>query len=760
MNFKYFVSLLFSILFTIQGYSQTSYYCDPINGDNNNNGSQESPFSTFGSVNWSSVGLQNNDEIYLLDGDHGTGFIQNLQFANNLLIKSVNHQKAELTKITINNCSNLTIEGVKFDATGGSFDKNDPIITGNESSSYISLNNCLVQSADDSSNWTKADWYSNVASGVQFRGDNITLTNNTFFNLYHAVELRGDYSQMTNNSILNFAADAIRGLGSNSTYENNVIKNCYIDDYAIQHDDAFQAFILPGSGIISNVIFRNNKVILFENPSQFVLDNNLIGTLMQGVIITDGNAEAWIVENNLIVSSQSHGITLYGAQNCRIQNNAVIQTQEISNLTDVPWISVQDQSKSGGRINQNNILRNNISGRFTTWTYGPNTTDENNIDIDQSNINNYDTYFVDYTNGDFHSKETSPAVNAGANTDLYPTDLDGNDRVFNNGIVDASCYEFQGEGEIPPTGEYEITSSGDGNVSNPSDVTTNNPFLTGINSGSPSELTLFVGGRDANHDSNTSSAILPFKLPARGVGKVVTEASLKINIHYVRHWISSNIDLYGLPYQSTNTISSSDHFDQAYSLSNGTDTAIQDDFATRTETLGQDFTPDREVLTNTSGNTALVSYLNAQYDAGASEGDYVFLRLNIDAPINAENPTALPTSASHYFGISDETTGEHAPKLSVSISDILNVADISKDTSSLHIYPNPVTDNYFNVISNILKSDATIEIYTITGSKVYSKKASSNISGEEKISIKLSPGTYIVRLYNNSNIQTQKLIIK
>lgn len=758
MKSKILYSIVVCLFVTFVSNAQTTYYCDPVGGNNSNDGSQANPFSTFGSVNWSSVGLQDNDVIYLLDGQHGTAYLGSLQFQTNLLIKSKNPKQAILAKLTMNSCKNITLEDLKIDGSTESFGKTDPIISGDTNSSFITLNNCLVQSADDSSTWTKTDWYTNSAGGVEFRGDNITLTNNTFLNLYHAVELRGDHTLMQNNLIENFAADAIRGLGSNSLYENNVVKNCFIDDYSIQHDDAFQAFILPGSGIISNVTFRNNSIILFENPSQFVIDNDLIGTLMQGIIITDGNAEGWVVENNLVSSSQSHGITLYGAQNCRIQNNTVIQTPHVTILDDVPWISVQDQSKSGGRVNKDNTIRNNIAGRFTTWTYGSNTTDESNLDINQSDVANYDTYFVDYANGDFHQKETSPSINYGVNTDLSATDLDGAARVYNNGIVDAGCYEFHGDATPNPSGKIELNPIGDGNVSNPANVSTNNPSTSGISVGSPSESTLFIGGRDVNHDSNTTSAILPFKLPKKPTGEDLIAASLKVNVHYVKEWITSNIDLYGLPYNASASISSSDHYDDVFTNSKGTDTAIQDDYVTRIEANGSLTTPDREVLTSTAGNTALVNYITAQYDAGATEGDYIFLRLNIDAPINPSSPSALPTAASHYYAISDETTGDHAPLLTLEFSSDLSVTENNQSKYALQIYPNPLVGNEVTITSNLLEEETLLEVYSLTGTLVLKENVSTK-SNQLVKKINLKAGVYIILLSNQLGRVSQKLII-
>ena len=59
-----------------------------------------------------------------------------------------------------------------------------------------------------------------------------------------------------------------------------------------------------------------------------------------------------------------------------------------------------------------------------------------------------DPLFVDAANGNLRLQSCSPAINAGDN-DAVPTcittDLDGNPRFFNVGIVDMGAYEFQGE---------------------------------------------------------------------------------------------------------------------------------------------------------------------------------------------------------------------------------------------------------------------------------------------------------------------------
>jgi parallel beta-helix repeat protein len=760
MNLKLIYILVFGFCFVNYSNAQTTYYCNPVNGSNSNDGSLANPFSTFGSVNWASIGLQDNDIIYLLDGNHGEGYLGNQQFSTNLFIKSVNNYQAVLTKIQINNSNHIIFEGVKFDASLGSFSKEEAIVVGDDNTNFINLNNCLIQSAYSSSTWTKTDWYNNTASGVQFRGNNITLKNNTFLNLYHAVELRGDNSFMQNNLIENFAGDAIRGLGSNSIYEYNTIKNCFIEDYAINHDDAFQAYKLFGNNVIENIVFRFNKIIIFENPSQFVVDNDLIGNSMQALIITDGSAESWTIENNLIVSNHYHGISLYGAQNCRIQNNTVIQSPLFTDIDEIPRIFIDDQDKSGQtRANKNNVIRNNICAQYTPWTYDSTTIVENNIDINQNNYSNYSNHFLDYPNNDFHLQASSPAVDFGVNTNATSLDLDVNNRIYNNNIIDAGCYEFQGNSTDTPEDTYGVNPSGDGIVSKTGDYSGTNPWLTGNSTGSPSELTLKVGGSAANGDGVTTSAILPFQLPARLNDKVVVDASLKVNVHYVREWINSNIDLYGLSYSSNNTINPVNHYDDAYRASNSTEVAIQDNYITRTETVGTAYTPDRKVSTSNTANTALVDYINAQYDAGAVAGDYIFLRLNIDVPINTNSPSSMPTAGAHYYGISDETTGINAPLLTLKISAPLSIKTEVINENKLLIYPNPTSNGKITINSSLLNQKSQFKIFSLRGRLVYKQEIRATDTNQTQIKLNLSPGVYILKLTNKLGFYSQKLMI-
>ncbi|MCI2229847.1 T9SS type A sorting domain-containing protein [Polaribacter sp. MSW13] len=305
-----------------------------------------------------------------------------------------------------------------------------------------------------------------------------------------------------------------------------------------------------------------------------------------------------------------------------------------------------------------------------------------------------------------------------------------------------------------PTTEYTINPTGDGIISDVANLAegNTNPWLSGNDVDGTKVLKL---GQSASTGAPyTTNAILPFQLPVRPAGKLVTSANLKINVAYLRHWVSSDIDLYGLPYSTSNTISPSNFYDGTFSDPESTVTGIQDAYFVRdvsgAEPTGTEILTDREVNSNSNGDTALAAYINAQYDAGAVAGDYIFLRLSIDATSGS--------TGSHYYGISDESTAE-APVLTLEIENVLGVD--SYDLSEMKLSPNPVKDGQLTILSDDIElNNVNVAIYTLTGSLVHKEMIANNSDKRYNLSIHLKPGIYIVKLTNGKKIKTQKLIVQ
>ncbi|MFY0713502.1 T9SS type A sorting domain-containing protein [Seonamhaeicola sp. NFXS20] len=303
------------------------------------------------------------------------------------------------------------------------------------------------------------------------------------------------------------------------------------------------------------------------------------------------------------------------------------------------------------------------------------------------------------------------------------------------------------------TTEYTIIPTGDGIISDISNLPEGgtNPWLNGNDIDGTKVLKL---GQSASTGAGyTTNAIIPFQLPVRPAGKQVVSANLKVNIAYIRHWISSDIDLYGLPYSSSSTISPNDFYDGTYADPTATVTGIQDAFVVRdtegTEPLGTEIFTDREVNSDDSGDAALVNYINAQYDAGAVAGDYVFLRLSIDATSGSVG--------AHYYGISDESTTE-APTLTLEIENVLSADSFEK--SSFKLYPNPLTGNTLSISTQGLESNKVVmNIYSSLGRLVHNEVIERGAYQKFKTQLNLKSGLYIVQLKDGIKYKTQKLIV-
>ena len=291
--------------------------------------------------------------------------------------------------------------------------------------------------------------------------------------------------------------------------------------------------------------------------------------------------------------------------------------------------------------------------------------------------------------------------------------------------------------------DFEVTAPAeDGYVSDPSIISANNPYLW-------NEMKL---GRSAVDGSgNTTSAIIPFKLPSRPSNETVDKASLKVYVSYGREWINANVDLYGLPFASEstgNTIHPEDHYAGEFLVSQGSRGAVglEDDYFTKNVAQGNlDTSRWEETAEN---NQKLIDYINAQYDADAVEGDWIFLRLSMDKD---------DMTAAHYFKIEggDSTT---PATLGINFSGTAGVGDVDRGT--LAIYPNPVSDGLLKVSLDGFSDDASLQIYSITGRLVHKDtiKVSSGLNYETKLN--LNPGLYIVKLKDGVRSKTQKLIVQ
>lgn len=212
-------------------------------------------------------------------------------------------------------------------------------------------------------------------------------------------------------------------------------------------------------------------------------DQPFRGTL-QGVGCFDGMFEDWVVENNVVITDHWHGISLYGALNCRVVNNTVIDINEVD--PGPSWIHVvphKDGTPSTGCV-----VRNNLA--MSLDVPDPGNTVDHNLEIDYAWAS---LYFVDRDGFDLHLTADSPAIDAGS-PDMAPAlDRDAIPRP-QGAEVDIGAYEwYEGDPVYPDDHERE-------------DVTYPEP-RPDAGSDAPADTT-DDGGGDAGESSGCSCSIV------------------------------------------------------------------------------------------------------------------------------------------------------------------------------------------------------------------------------------------------------------
>jgi len=267
------------------------------------------------------------------------------------------------------------------------------------------------------------------------------IADSTITNVKMGIDIGGTFNTIKGNRIQNFTIDGMRALGNDILIENNYISDNYnIDD---NHDDGIQSFTYADP--IARVTVRGNKIVETTDP------NRPFKGSLQGIGCFDGMFEDWLIENNVVVVNQYHGIALYGAINCKIINNTVLD-QKPDQTPASTWITIEPHKKYANELDpdlkayyqgRDNLVRNNLAS-FIIDSPRAGTFDNNKAlaSID------FAIYFVNYP-FDLHLKAGSPAIDAGTNTGASTFDADGVARPVDgdgNGssIVDWGAYEYVG----------------------------------------------------------------------------------------------------------------------------------------------------------------------------------------------------------------------------------------------------------------------------------------------------------------------------
>jgi hypothetical protein len=433
MKLKILIFYLFIIL-SIQLITGANYYCDPVNGSLNNDGlSVNSPWPSLQQA-ISTKSFAGGDTIYLMSGNHGSPYI-NKSFSEDVVLTKFPNEQPVIKFIVFSGASHWKLDSLTISSEGirVRFDpplehpvypiKDNSLIQITDNSSNITIENCFIASVENSSEWTKDDWNYKAWNGINsVNNSDVIIRNchlkNINFGINNSSNSKNNLYEY--NIIENFSGDALRGHGTNTVIQYNVVKNAYNTNG--NHDDMLQAF----SGNPVGLVIRGNIFVAYTDPSQPFKSKT------QGIGCFDGMFYDFIIENNIVATSHWHGITLLGAVNSKIINNTVVDLDNTD--SSKPWIMIDDHKN--GTPSSNCIIRNNIT---PTIKKGAGVTSDHNLLVPYSQ---YDTYFADFENLDLRLKQGSPAVNAGSEAGAPSVDILGNPRPQGEGY-DIGAYEYR-----------------------------------------------------------------------------------------------------------------------------------------------------------------------------------------------------------------------------------------------------------------------------------------------------------------------------
>ncbi|MBN1515296.1 hypothetical protein JXA32_01880 [Candidatus Sumerlaeota bacterium] len=450
-----FMLILGIFLASLGTAAAATFYVDPINGSAEGDGSHQTPWRTFQEVvdsnlieseTWNTfpwyeatgrvirnegAPIKAGDEIILMSGYHGEVLIQAYLNTDTITVKAGALQTPCFGNINVRASERWRFQGISISpsyAPEYTTTRLFYIETHNwrGPSSYITLEDSNLFSVEDASAWTAQDWLDRAPSAISVSGDYCEIRNNRLVNINFGISVSGDHCVVAKNRIINFSGDAMRGLGDYGLFENNFVANAF--DVNENHDDGFQSWATDeATGEVKGVVLRGNKFFHdFNHPNPALIST------FQGIGLFDGFYTDWIIENNLVVVNHWHGISMYGARNCRIQNNTVADIYD--GRPGPAWIMVTTHKDGTGGYG--NVVRNNLAHSISINADSGTPTVDSNLILDD-----LEAVIADPYGNDFHLRAGSPAIDAGTNIGLAHTDIEGNPRVIGS-IVDLGAYEY------------------------------------------------------------------------------------------------------------------------------------------------------------------------------------------------------------------------------------------------------------------------------------------------------------------------------
>lgn len=346
--------------------------------------------STAAQLKSALLSAKGGDTILLAGGDYGDLSLTPrdrvpVNFPSNVTIASADpNNPAVLTGLDLRGGSNITFSGITFDYT---FEPGTPIynrpfaVTGSQG---ISFRDCTFDGDVAKGVSAEADGYG-YGIGLSINtSSNVTVDNSEFYNFYRgAVFGRVTDLRVTNNDIHDLRMDGLNfGQVTNVLIEGNTIHDFRRSPNSNDHADMIQFWTNGATYPSSNIVIRGNHLDIGDGDAtqSIFMRNDQVDRGLAGQEMYYRNV---LIEDNVIVNSHAHGITVGETIGLIIRNNSVLHDD--GNLPDgedpavnIPRINLSENSLGV-------IVDHNLTAGITGWTGQTGWTVGNNLIVQDQN---------------------------------------------------------------------------------------------------------------------------------------------------------------------------------------------------------------------------------------------------------------------------------------------------------------------------------------------------------------------------------------
>lgn len=355
------------------------WYCDPVNGSTptspkdvgKGDGSRERPWGSFESVikaklingsDSTKAKVHAGDTIKLLGGDHGKISFQTAEYQNTdtITVEAAEGESPMIGQLSVKFAQSWAFRGITFQRPEDSSGKGYMLFRGVDVEGFT-VDRCRIQSTNDATKWTDEEWVARCAQyGVWLSGSDCKITDCDLYAVENGIAIDGVDFLVENNRIEYFLNDGIEHCATNARITRNRITDQYNLDSNVFHHDGIQGWSLKGVHQ-TNVVIDSNFVA--RSTGKFETIPPMSTNVFQGITIFDGPFSDVTISNNIVMTTASHAISLYGCTDSVIESNTVIY-QGMTPLKPC-WIGVFVGKPKWGSFEPSGIIvRGNIAPTY------------------------------------------------------------------------------------------------------------------------------------------------------------------------------------------------------------------------------------------------------------------------------------------------------------------------------------------------------------------------------------------------------------